>query len=256
MDTLRIRWNGGEATFEPGTTVRVGRDAEAQVQSRNTNVSRRHVEVTHTPSGWVLRDVGSAQGTWKDGRQIETVDVRGTVQVTLGREGRGEVLTLEASAVSPKFADATELPGQGPITGATQIVGMPPPNVASAAGIAGAGTVVVGAATPNRPGGALRAEAIAGATVVTGNTLNVECAGQSYSFQPGQEVSIGRGRAMRRRFEQSDRLPPPCPNHLRRLDMDAARRGIGQRDLHRRPADHRAKAGRIRRRLARRRGNR
>src|SRR3954451_9043310 len=192
MDTLRIRWNGGEATFEPGTTVRVGRDADAQVQSRNTNVSRRHVEVTHTPAGWVLRDMGSAQGTWRDGRQIETTDVRGTIQVTLGREGRGEVLTLEASAVSPKFADATELPGQGPVTGATQIVGMPPPDVATAAGIAGAGTVVVGGATPNRPGGALRAEAIAGATVVTGNTLNVECAGQSYTFQPGQEVSIGR----------------------------------------------------------------
>jgi len=58
--------------------------------------------------------------------------------------------------------------------------------------ISGAGTVVVGAAAPNRPGGALRADAIAGATVVTGSTLNVECAGQSYTFQPGQEVSIGR----------------------------------------------------------------
>jgi pSer/pThr/pTyr-binding forkhead associated (FHA) protein len=192
MDTLRIRWNGGESTFEPGTTVRVGRDAGSQIQSNNTNVSRRHVEVTHTPSGWVLRDVGSAQGTWRDGRQIDTVDVRGTIQVTLGREGRGEVLTLEAAAAPPRFAEATELPGQSPVTGPTQIVGMPPPAAASAAGIAGAGTVVVGAATPNRPGGALRADAIAGATVVTGNTLSVECAGQSYTFNPGQDVSIGR----------------------------------------------------------------
>jgi S1-C subfamily serine protease len=52
--------------------------------------------------------------------------------------------------------------------------------------------VIVGAAAATRPGGALRAEAIAGATVVTGEALNIECAGRSYTFQPGHDVSIGR----------------------------------------------------------------
>ena len=192
METLRIRWAGGEATFEPGKTVRVGRDVDADVQLRNTNLSRRHVEIAHSASGWVLRDVGSAQGTWRDGRQVETVDIRGTIQVTLGREGRGEVLTLEASAAAPNSPAATELPGRGMATGPTQIVGGPVSHGAPAAGGGGDGTVVVGAATSNRPGGALRAEAIAGATVVTGDVLNVECAGRSYSFQPGQDVLIGR----------------------------------------------------------------
>ncbi len=191
METLRIRWAGGEATFEPGTTVRIGRDTDADVQLRNTNLSRRHAEITYSKSGWVLRDVGSAQGTWRDGRQVETVDIRGTIQVTLGREGRGEVLTLEASAVGGNLPAATELPGRGNAAGATQIVGGPVSHGAPASG-GGDGTIVVGASGSNRPGGALRAEAIAGATVVTGDALNVECAGRSYTFQPGHDVSIGR----------------------------------------------------------------
>ncbi len=196
MDTLRIRWVGGEAAFEPGTIVRVGRDVDAHVQPKNTNVSRHHVEIAHTPTGWVLRDVGSAQGTWRDGRQVESVDVRGTIQVTLGREGRGEVLTLEAAPSAPNALRATEIP-LTPNTGPTQIVGgaVAPGFAQPPAGPipgSGDGTIVVGAAAANRPGGALRAEALAGATVVTGDVLNVECAGRSYSFHPGQEVTVGR----------------------------------------------------------------
>jgi pSer/pThr/pTyr-binding forkhead associated (FHA) protein len=190
VETLRIRWAGGEASFEPGTTVRVGCDPDSDVQLRNTNLSRRHVEITHTGTGWVLRDVGSAQGTWRDGRQVQTVDIRGTIQVTLGREGRGEVVTLEASAAAPNWTAPTELPGRAAVAGATQIVGGPVSHGSPASG-GGEGTIVVGAAS-NRPGGALRAEALAGATIVTGDLLNVECAGRSYSFQPGRDVSIGR----------------------------------------------------------------
>ena len=59
----------------------------------------------------------------------------------------------------------------------------------------GAGTVIVGGAGgggADRPGGRLRAEAAEGATVVTGDSINLECAGRSYTFQPGSDVTIGR----------------------------------------------------------------
>ncbi|MET0579334.1 MAG: FHA domain-containing protein [Ilumatobacteraceae bacterium] len=187
MDTLRIRWDGGEGTYEPGTLVRVGRDPDAEVQPHNTNVSRRHVEISHSASGWVLRDVGSGQGTWKDGRQVDTLEVRGTVRVTLGREGRGEVLTLEAKPSAP-LVGATELPGRAATAGPTEVASPLGPRGQSGSA---EGTVVVGGG-PNRPGGALRADEIAEATVVTGDVLNVECAGRSASFRPGDEVSIGR----------------------------------------------------------------
>ena len=170
--------------------MRIGRDPDADVQPANSNVSRRHVEITHSPSGWVLRDVGSAQGTWRDGRQVQSVEVRGTVQVTLGRERRGEVVTLEASPTAAPLVAATELVGHAVAVAApTEMVGASAATRVSGGG--SEGTVVVGAPT-NRPGGALRADAIAGATVVTGDALNVECGGRSYTFTPGRDISIGR----------------------------------------------------------------
>jgi S1-C subfamily serine protease/pSer/pThr/pTyr-binding forkhead associated (FHA) protein len=172
MVTLRIQSSAGELSFEPGRTVVIGRDSDADVHLSNTNVSRRHAEITHSPDGWVLQDLGSGQGTWRDGRRVERVELRGIVTVTLGREGLGEILTLEATA--------------GPATGgvaATQVTGL---------GIGGAGgydpTVLPG----QRPGGALREGAVLGATVVTGNALNVECGGKSYALQPGEPAVIGR----------------------------------------------------------------
>ena len=172
MDTLRIRSSAGEFTFEPGRTVLIGRDHDADIHLENTNVSRRHVELVHAGAGWVLQDLGSGQGTWRDGRRVERVEVRGTVTVTLGREGRGEALTLEANAEASPGGFA-----------ATQVTG----NVAGAAGGYDA-TVLPG----QRPGGALREGAVLGATVVSGNALNVECGGKSFALQPGKPVIIGR----------------------------------------------------------------
>lgn len=197
MDSIRIRWTGGEATFQPGTVVHIGRELDAQVQPANTNVSRRHAEVSHTPSGWVLRDVGSAQGTWKDGRQVDAIDVRGTVRVTLGREGRGEVLTLEASASAPQAAEGTELPGRGLDLGSTEIVGAGTPGRGAVASSSD-GTVIVGAdgaVTPSgqhRPGGQLRDDAVGAATVVTGETITVLAGGERHTFGPGKDITIGR----------------------------------------------------------------
>lgn len=196
MSTLRLRWSGGEVTFEPGTTVHIGRDPGAEVRLDNSNVSRRHAEVQHSPNGWTLVDVGSAQGTWRDGRRVETVDVRGTVQVTLGKEGRGEVVTLESAVVAQGGAPfpgvaATEIPG----TSGAAATGFAEPTQVVGRGVAAdaaAGTVVVGGREAQRPGGALRADAVAADTVVTGDVLNVECAGRSYTFAPGRDVTIGR----------------------------------------------------------------
>src|SRR5690606_23055601 len=53
------------------------------------------------------------------------------------------------------------------------------------------GTVLVGGG-PERPGGHLQEHQLGGATVVTGQTLNVECGGRTYSFEPGATVVIGR----------------------------------------------------------------
>ena len=171
---IRIRWSGGERTFAPGQTVVIGRDPGIEVEVSNATVSRRHAEVAFDGRGWVLRDLGSTQGTHVDHHRSDQVEVTGTTSVVLGDPRTGETVTLVVAANdSTTFNHAPDVPAPS---------GFPPP---------APGTVLVGGG-PERPGGHLQANQLGGATVVTGQTLNVECGGRTYSFEPGATVVIGR----------------------------------------------------------------
>ncbi len=54
----------------PGQTVVVGRSSENQIIVRDERVSRRHAEILHQKGGWVVRDLGSRNGTQVDRRAI------------------------------------------------------------------------------------------------------------------------------------------------------------------------------------------
>jgi pSer/pThr/pTyr-binding forkhead associated (FHA) protein len=48
-----------------------GRHPESDIFLDDVTVSRRHAEVFHTPSGYVVRDVGSLNGTYVNRERIE-----------------------------------------------------------------------------------------------------------------------------------------------------------------------------------------
>src|SRR5918997_6336946 len=50
--------------------VRVGSDPASDLVLTDVTVSRRHLEVERTPRGLLLRDTGSRNGTFLDGRQV------------------------------------------------------------------------------------------------------------------------------------------------------------------------------------------
>ena len=54
----------------PGQNVVVGRSSENQIIVRDERVSRRHAEILHQKGGWVVRDLGSRNGTQVDRRAI------------------------------------------------------------------------------------------------------------------------------------------------------------------------------------------
>jgi Nif-specific regulatory protein len=54
----------------PGQTVVVGRSSENQIVIRDERVSRRHAEISHQKGGWVVRDLGSRNGTQVDRQSI------------------------------------------------------------------------------------------------------------------------------------------------------------------------------------------
>ncbi len=54
----------------PGQTVVVGRSSENQIVVRDERVSRKHAEVSHQKGGWIVRDLGSRNGTQVDRQSI------------------------------------------------------------------------------------------------------------------------------------------------------------------------------------------
>jgi hypothetical protein len=66
-----------------GSTV-IGRGAEADVQLTDTGVSRRHAEVRVLGDTVEVHDLGSTNGTWVNGRRVQTASLRDGDRITVG----------------------------------------------------------------------------------------------------------------------------------------------------------------------------
>ena len=164
---LKIRWSGGERTFQYGSTIRIGRDPDCDLQIANPNVSRVHARLGPGPGRtWMLADAGSSQGIFHNGNKIAELPITSSESIVLGLLANGERLELsvETSSAATHVGSTKGDPGEED-------------------------TVLPG---ERRPGGALRSEVLDGATVVAGQTIKVECAGKSYQFSPGRSIVIGR----------------------------------------------------------------
>jgi hypothetical protein len=129
---VRVRHPTGaenEVDFQ-GTAV-LGRDQSSQVVLHDPRCSRRHAVIEPGPQGMTIRDAGSANGIFVNGRKVESALLRtgdvirlGDVQVTVLADVSGTV------AMTPEDIAALGLPG-GP--GATAILSGPPPTAPAGA---------------------------------------------------------------------------------------------------------------------------
>jgi transcriptional regulator with GAF, ATPase, and Fis domain len=55
----------------PGRTVTIGRTATNQIAIKDDRCSRYHAEIFHSQGGWILRDLGSRNGTLLDGSRVQ-----------------------------------------------------------------------------------------------------------------------------------------------------------------------------------------
>ena len=74
--SLRIRGGQDNGLTIPlsGGAVILGRGSDNDVDVDDETVSRRHALITETPDGFVLRDLGSANGTYLDRDKIDHRD--------------------------------------------------------------------------------------------------------------------------------------------------------------------------------------
>ena len=183
---LTIRWAAGELTVDPGTTATFGRDQGNSVVLTSPAVSRRHGQVASDGGAWEYTDLGSTQGTFRDGVAVRQLRLDGTVELRLGQGDDAVVVTL-APATVVVAPDAGDL-----VTRAAGTSAAPPPEPAAP---------MVPAAPPQpapmRPGGELVGVAAQpGATEVRtpddADSLVVTVGSDRRTVHPGQTLTVGR----------------------------------------------------------------
>jgi DNA-binding winged helix-turn-helix (wHTH) protein len=78
-----VEWNSRQITLSEGENV-IGRDPEAAVFIDDATVSRHHARLTMTAERVMLEDLGSKNGTFVLGKQIETVDLQDGSEFCVG----------------------------------------------------------------------------------------------------------------------------------------------------------------------------
>jgi hypothetical protein len=67
------------------TTTIIGRAHDSGVFLDDVTVSRNHVELTHDGQAWVLRDLGSLNGTYVNRRRVDSVTLAAGDEVQVGK---------------------------------------------------------------------------------------------------------------------------------------------------------------------------
>lgn len=105
---------GQEVVLAPGRALVLGRQRGCDVVLRDPRASRRHAELRPLAGGrYLLRDLGSANGTWVGGRRVEEAVLGSGVELRLGDVRLG-LAAAPASRVSPREPDAADRPPAPP----------------------------------------------------------------------------------------------------------------------------------------------
>lgn len=63
----------------------IGRSSQADIQVDDSGISRKHAEFRITPTGVILTDLGSTNGTYVEGHRVEAASLLDGNQITIGR---------------------------------------------------------------------------------------------------------------------------------------------------------------------------
>ena len=82
--TLTVEEDGVRRTFRLASTVTVGRDPACEVALGSPTVSRRHATLAPDEEGWLVRDLGSGNGTFLDARRVDEAPLPNGVALRFG----------------------------------------------------------------------------------------------------------------------------------------------------------------------------
>ncbi len=103
-----------EFRWQLGAVITVGRDPGCDVVIDDPEISRQHLRVEAAEDGaWQLRDAGSRNGVFANGRKITVVPLRGDMTVRLGGDN-GTPLAIGIVPAASKPTDTAAHPAQSP----------------------------------------------------------------------------------------------------------------------------------------------
>ncbi len=87
MPLVRIVEGPGSGTTFPivGAMLSLGRDPQNLVVIEDAKASRFHAEVACEKGKWLLRDLGSSNGTWRNDQKIASIDLAEGTEFRIGR---------------------------------------------------------------------------------------------------------------------------------------------------------------------------
>ncbi|WP_413099757.1 FHA domain-containing protein [Streptomyces sp. Inha503] len=89
MPELVLHANGRTWTLDASRSYTIGRDLGADVPCIDRRVSRRHLVIRCDGGTWVVEDLGSANGTFAEGRRIQRIEIGHGSIVRLGNVSTG-----------------------------------------------------------------------------------------------------------------------------------------------------------------------
>jgi ABC-type multidrug transport system ATPase subunit/pSer/pThr/pTyr-binding forkhead associated (FHA) protein len=93
--TLKVRAGDAESELSPDQRCVIGRSSTADIVIDDDRVSRHHLVLEPGDGGWSAQDV-SSNGTWLNGKRVQTVEVHGEVRIRLGSPQGPEVVLTGA----------------------------------------------------------------------------------------------------------------------------------------------------------------
>src|SRR4051812_22700216 len=97
------------AAVPAGTAIVVGRATECDVTLTDPTISRRHAEVRAEHGAIAVRDLGSRNGTFRNGKRVDSARVKLGEAITFGALTlRVAEVSASASATAQSAAPSTE----------------------------------------------------------------------------------------------------------------------------------------------------
>ncbi|WP_455908267.1 FHA domain-containing protein, partial [Streptomyces hygroscopicus] len=107
MPELVLHANGRTWTLDASRSYTIGRDQQADISCIDRRVSRRHLMIRCDGGTWAIEDLGSANGTFAEGRRIQRIEVGHGSIVRLGDASTGMRLDFTGAPVPVRDDQAT-----------------------------------------------------------------------------------------------------------------------------------------------------